>query len=87
MTARQMPAWRIAAIAIALVLCGSAEAQQQQQQQRQRVSLAQAQRICNGRAAAANASAGNNAAILPQIFGMSGNMRAVYDGCMAEYGY
>lgn len=80
---------RIAAIALALVLCGSATAQQQQQQQqrKQRVSYDQAQRICNGRAAAANASAGNNAAILPGIFGMSGNMRAVYDGCMAEYGY
>jgi hypothetical protein len=76
-------------IAMGLVaLSVSSVAMAQQQQQRpQRVSYQQAQLICNGRANAANLSSGHDQAIAPWLFGMSSGMRAVYAGCMAEYGY
>jgi hypothetical protein len=42
---------------------------------------------CAGEAEKANMAAGNNAAEMTNIFGYSGPMQSVYDGCMAQHGY
>lgn len=43
--------------------------------------------ICKGEANNANLTAGQSAAINPEVFGYSEQMRTVYTGCMAAHGY
>lgn len=42
---------------------------------------------CRGEAEKANMSIGEDRALLTGVFGMSRQMRTVYDGCMAAHGY